>query len=339
MSNQSFLVSVVVVCFNNLDISRKCLISLFRQDYQPMEVIVVDNGSQDDIRGMVCKEFPNAKIICLRDNIGFAGGYNAGMSIAKGKYIAIINNDAVASPQWLSSMVFVAEQDEQIGSVASIILDGNRPGILDSVGVGMALDGMSRQIMRGKNLTFFPKKKEVLISSGCACLLRMDALRIVGFFDEDFFAYCEDSDLCLRLCWAGFKTVIASDAIVIHYYSRTIGAFSLQKVFWVERNHLWVIMKNFPIILILLVPFFTFWRYLIQIYNVVTRSGELSGFFDNVGFMRVVTTILSAYIFAFSRFPQMFRKRIRFLPYRKLTSFQMIKLLWAHKMPMVEIFT
>ena len=93
------MASIVVVCFNGIDITRRCLESLFSQDYQAKEIIVVDNGSQEDMRGMVAESFPQARFMRLESNQGFAGGYNRGMEAARGKYIAIINNDAIASPQ------------------------------------------------------------------------------------------------------------------------------------------------------------------------------------------------------------------------------------------------
>lgn len=337
MNDKAPLVSVVVVCFNGLDITRQCLTSLFRQNYHPNEVIVVDNGSQEGIREMVIKEFPQAKLICLDENIGFAGGHNKGIEAAKGKYVAIINNDAVASPQWLSSMVVASEKDDQIGAVASIITDGNKPKVLDSCGVGIALDGMSRQAMRGKPPPFLNEPKEVLIPSGCACLFRMDALRIVGLFDDSFFAYCEDTDIGLRLRWAGFKAVVTPGAEVTHYYSMTAGKFSLKKVFWVERNHFWVAIKNFPVVLLLLVPFATFWRYLVQAYAILSRSGDLDGFTDETSLSQIIMTIIKAHVSALAGAPLMFRKRVAFLPKRKLNDFQMLRLIWAFKMSMVEI--
>ena len=245
---------------------------------------------------MVTAAYPQFRFIRIDRNLGFAGGYNRGIKAASGKYIAIINNDAIASPQWLSALIKVAEKDAEIGAVASIIADGNRPNVLDSCGVGIALDGMSRQLMRGQAMPVLTAPKEVLVPSGCACLFRADALEAVGLFDESFFAYCEDTDLGLRLRWAGFKTVVAPDAQVTHYYSMTTGKYSLQKVFWVERNHLLVAVKNFPPALLLILPFVTIWRYLVQLFAIITRSGDLIEFSAQSNFFQVVATIVKAYI-------------------------------------------
>ena len=331
------LVSVVVVCFNGIDITRRCLESLFSQDYQSKEIIVVDNGSQEDIRGMVAEAFPHARFIRLESNHGFAGGYNRGIEVARGKYIAIINNDAVASPQWVGALVEVAEKDRETGAIASIIIDGNKPDVLDSCGVGMALDGMSRQLMRGQAPPALRAPKEVLVPSGCACLFRADALKGVGLFDESFFAYCEDTDLGLRLRWAGFKTVVAPDAQVTHYYSMTAGKYSLQKVFWVERNHLWVAAKNFPFFLLPLLPFATVWRYIVQTYAILSRSGDLNSFTGQSDFFQVAATIVKAYLSAASGMPSILRKRFLLMRKRRIGHFEMIKTIWHFKMSMVEV--
>lgn len=331
------MVSIVVVCFNGLEITRRCLESLFSQDYPSKEIIVVDNGSQEDIRGMVAELFPQACFIRLNSNHGFAGGYNRGMEAARGKYIAIINNDAVASLQWVSALVAVAEKDRKTGAIASIIIDGNKPNALDSCGVGMALDGMSRQLMRGQAPPDLKAPKEVLVPSGCACLFRIDALKAVGLFDETFFAYCEDTDLGLRLRWAGFKTVVAPDAQVTHYYSMTTGKYSLQKVFWVERNHLWVAVKNFPVLLLLLIPFATAWRYIVQIYAILSRSGDLNSFTGQSDFLHVAATIMKAYLSAVFGIPSILQKRFLLMRECRIGHFEMIKTIWHFKMSMAKV--
>ncbi|MHB8773155.1 MAG: glycosyltransferase family 2 protein [Syntrophales bacterium] len=331
------LVSVIVACCNGVDMTRRCLAGLSNQEYEPREIIVVDNGSQEDVREMVTGEYPQCRFIRIERNLGFAGGYNRGISAARGTYIAIINNDAIASPQWLGKLVAVAEQDAQIGAVASIIADGNRTNVLDSCGVGIALDGMSRQLMRGRALPVLNEPHEVLAPSGCACLFQAAALDVVGLFDESFFSYCEDTDLGLRLRWAGFKTVVAPDAQVTHYYSMTTGKYSLQKVFWVERNHFLVAVKNFPPALLLILPFATVWRYLVQIFAIVTRSGDLIQFSAQANFLHVAATIIRTYRSALALVPSMLRKRRLFLPKRKISNLRMLKLIWAQRISMVEV--
>jgi len=331
------LVTAVVVTLNNLNLLRNCLTSIYAQDYGAIEIIVVDNGSEEDIRGMLAKEFPEVRIVRLDKNHGFAGGNNRGIETAQGKYVALINNDAVAAPQWISSLVATAESDPGIGATASIIIDGNRPEVLDSCGVGIALDGMSRQAMRGMPVPNPVKPEDVLLFSGCACLLKMEALNEVGLFDEDFFAYCEDTDLGLRLRRAGWNIVVAPGAYVHHYYSMTGGKFSLQKIYWVERNHLWVAIKNFPWFLLAMLPFVTAWRYLTQGYFVLKGIGELNKFTESNSLPTIVSAYLKAYIDMFEKLPSMLEKRWLFRKKQRLSNIDMFRLILKFRLSIKEI--
>ncbi|OGW44369.1 MAG: hypothetical protein A2Y66_07295 [Nitrospirae bacterium RBG_13_41_22] len=321
------LVSIIVVTMNNVNLLRNCLSSLYAQEYEAIEIIVVDNGSGEDVPGMLSKEFPEVRMIRLEKNYGFAEGNNRGIEKAQGKYIALINNDAVATPQWISSLVSTAESDDKIGAVASIIIDGNKLGVLDSFGVGITLDGMSRQAMRGMPVPDIKQPREVLLFSGCACLLRSEALRKVGFFDEDFFAYCEDTDLGLRLRWSGWKIVAAPGAYVRHFYSMTAGKFSLQKIYWVERNHLWLAVKNFPWFLIAILPLVTAWRYLVQGYFVLRGTGELKRFTEGNSLPAIALTYLKAYINMFQKLPAMLSKRRLLLKKRRIGNIDIFNLI------------
>jgi GT2 family glycosyltransferase len=331
------LVTVIIVTLNNLNLLRNCLRSLFAQDYGAIEIVVVDNGSDEDVCGMLAAEFPEIRMVRLDKNYGFAGGNNRGIETAQGKYIALINNDAVAAPQWISSLVATAESDANIGAAASIIIDGNQPEVLDSCGVGIALDGMSRQAMRGMPVPQLTQPAEVLLFSGCACLLRMESLKKVGLFDEDFFAYCEDTDLGLRLRRAGWKIVVAPGAYVHHYYSMTGGKFSLQKVYWVERNHLWVAIKNFPWFLLTLLPLVTAWRYLVQVYSVLRGTGELNRFTESNDLAAIVSAYLKAYTDMFEKLPSMLLKRRRFRKKHRLSNIDTFHLILKFRLPLSEI--
>jgi len=337
MRKNNPLVTVIVATVNNLNLLRKCLNSLHAQDYEPIEIIVVDNGSDEDIRGMLLREFPNVQGIRLDKNYGFAEGNNRGIEKAHGEYIALINNDAVATPQWISSMVSAAESDDKVGAVASIIIDGNKPDVLDSFGVGITLDGMSRQAMRGRPVPQIMKPEEVLVFSGCACLLRKEALDEAGNFDKDFFAYCEDTDLGLRLRWAGWKIVVAPNAYVHHFYSMTIGKFSLQKIYLVERNHVWVAEKNFPWFLLLILPFTTAWRYIAQTYFILSGKGELNKFTENHNPISLFAIYLKSYMSMLLKSPVMFTKRWSFRNKRRVGTIYIFRILLKYRLSMSEL--
>jgi GT2 family glycosyltransferase len=330
-------VSVVVASFNGVEILRKCLASLTDQDYEPLELVVVDNGSTDDVAGMVGREFPAVRLIRLDENLGFAGGYNRGMAVARGEYVAVINNDAVAESQWVSALVQAAENDASVAAVASIVIDGNGRDRLDSCGVGIALDGMSRQAFRGVPLDGFMAPAEVFVPSASACLYRKSALEEVGLFDEDFFAYCEDTDLGLRLRRAGFRAAAAPEARVHHYYSRTTGRASLRKLFWVERNHFWVALKNFPLMLLPLVPIVTAWRFVLQAWLMSAGRAGLREFAAEGGFASIFGTMVRAHLSALAGAPRVIRKRISARVSKRLCGLAMARLIVGHRISVYEV--
>jgi len=334
---QNPLVTVIVVTVNNLNLLRNCLNSLRAQDYEPLEIIVVDNGSDEDVQGMLSREFPDVRGLRLDRNYGFAEGNNKGIERARGEYIALINNDAVAAPQWISSLVLTAESDNKIGAVASVIIDGNKPDTLDSFGVGITLDGMSRQAMRGRPVPHIMKPEEVLVFSGCACLLRKEALDEVGDFDKDFFAYCEDTDLGLRMRWAGWKIAVAPNAYVQHFYSMTVGKFSLQKIYFVERNHIWVALKNFPWFLLFILPFVTTWRYIVQTYFILSGKSELNKFTESHSSIALFAIYLKSYMSMLLKSPVMFTKRWSFRNKRRMSSIKMLHILMKYRLSMSEL--
>jgi GT2 family glycosyltransferase len=168
-------------------------------------------------------------------------------------------------------------------------------------------------------------------------LLKMDALKEVGLFDEDFFAYCEDTDLGLRLRRAGWKIVVAPSAYVQHFYSMTGGKFSLQKIYWVERNHLWVAIKNFPWFLLVILPLVTGWRYLVQGYYVLRGTCELNRFTERNDLAAIVSAYLKAYADMFAKLPVMLLKRRRFCKKHRLSNLDMFNLIWKFHLSIKEI--
>lgn len=333
-------VSVVVVTLNNRLMLHSSLQSLLDQDYPDLDIIVVDNGSTEDIVGMVRREFPGVRLIRLDHNTGFAGGNNRGIEQATGDYVALLNNDAVADATWISALVRAAEEDPHVGAVGSAVIDGHAPDRLDSFGVGVALDGMSRQAMHGLPVSMLPREiRPALAVSGCACLFRMATLRETGLFDEAFFAYCEDTDLSLRLCRAGWNIVLSPEARVTHRYSQTAGAFSLQKVFWVERNHYWVAAKNFPPLWLLAMPGVTLWRYLVQSYAVATGAGSLHNFFPHGQKGALIGRLFFAQVAAMAGLPANMVARATFRPPVRRSSLDMFRLLWRFRISIYEVIT
>ena len=331
------LVSIVVVTLNRSDLLRHCLESIAKQNYKNIDPIVVDNGSIEDIKHCVQNVLPEARYIRLETNLGFAEGNNQGIRLAKGDYIALLNNDAIAEPEWLSAMVRLAEQDRRLGALATVVIDGNNTDILDSCGVGVALDGMSRQMMHGMPVPRITSPREVPAVSGCACMFRSEALKQVGLFDSTFFAYCEDTDLSLRLRRAGWTIELAPEARVKHNRSSTSGVFSKKKVFWIERNHFWVALKNFPILLLMLLPLMTAWRYMVQIYLWSHNDSELGSYAKASGYWSMISIIIRAHISILLQTPRILAKRFQTRGTTIARNTDILKMLWRYRLSMLEV--
>jgi len=337
MSTQDPLVSIVIACTNNLDITRKCLDSIFSQTYPHKEVIFVDNGSEERMGDILAKQYPDIRIIRLEQNTGFSGGYNNGMSSARGKYIAILNNDAVLESNWIESLVGPLEKDPSVGSISSIILNGFNPDIIDSVGVGIYIDGMSRQRDYKKKRVNFHNSTETLICSGCACMYRKETLDKIGLFDNDFFAYCEDTDLGLRLQWAGYTSLIVPETAVYHFHSMTLGKFSLFKLYLVERNHIWVFVKNFPAPFWLLYPFASLFRILFAVIFSLSGKGEPAQFFDKNTKKEIVITVLQAYFDSLKGFKKMYLRRRAIIKSRRISYYSMVRTILRYRISLPEL--
>ncbi len=237
---------------------RECVESLGRQTRHDFEVIIVDNSG----KGLVERNgtAPGARVIENQRNAGFGTAINQGVRASAAPYIATLNDDAVAHPRWLDALVRAMERRPDAGMCASQVrLFGEDR--LDSAGMLVARDGSSKQRGHGRTPEDFPVPEETLFPSGAAALYRRAMLEDIGGFDDCFFLYCEDTDLGLRARWAGWTCLYVPDAIAEHHYSHSAGGASPLKAYYVERNRLWVLAKNFPAGMLLGAPFATLGRY------------------------------------------------------------------------------
>ena len=211
-------VSVIVVNYNGKHFLKRCLESLAAQTYPEdrREVILVDNGSSDGSAEYVREQFPWVRVIRASTNWGFAKGNNIGLQHARGDLIALLNNDAVAGPAWLSAMTRALQQGLTVGGVTSKILFLHQPGVINSAGLDLYRDGRGgdrgfRQPDRGQ----FDRPTEVFGACGASMLVRRAMIDDVGFFDESFGMYYEDLDLAWRggCAVGGFTTLQTRSSI------------------------------------------------------------------------------------------------------------------------------
>ncbi|HVQ45016.1 MAG TPA: glycosyltransferase family 2 protein [Candidatus Saccharimonadia bacterium] len=216
---------VVIPNWNGADMLAECLRSLAQQTLAH-RAIVVDNGSVDGSVELIRREFPDVEVLEFADNAGFAGGVNRGIRPALragAEYVALLNNDAVAGPEWLERLVHTAKANPRAGMVAGKIVtqDGKH---IDSTGDFYSIWGFPYPRGRGeadRGQYDSPGNRRVFAASGGASLYRTAMLREVGLFDERFFAYFEDVDISFRAQLAGWGVAYEPAAAVRHFIGGT----------------------------------------------------------------------------------------------------------------------
>ncbi len=254
---------------------RECVESLARQSRLDFEIIVVDNSGTGLVRRN--GSAPGARILENSRNAGFGAAINQGLEVSSAPYIATLNDDAVAHAGWLDSLVCALERRPDAGMCASAVRL-YREDRLDSAGMLVARDASSKQRGHGRPPEDFPVPEEVLFPSGSAALYRRAMLEELSGFDDHFFLYCEDTDLGLRARWAGWKCLYEPEAVVEHHYSHSSGRASPLKAYYVERNRLFVLVKNFPARMLLAAPFATLARYLWHAWYLLEGRGSAARF-------------------------------------------------------------
>ncbi|GAM11019.1 N-acetylglucosaminyl-diphospho-decaprenol L-rhamnosyltransferase [Geobacter sp. OR-1] len=332
-------VSIIIVNWNGRHHLAECLDSISVQTFRGVEVVLVDNGSTDGSVSFVRERYPWVKLVGLSENTGFATGNNRGLEQSVGEYLVTLNNDTKAEPNWLAELVAVADAHPGVGMVGCRICSFADPDIVDSLGFGICRDGMSRGLFRRRrySLLNMGSVEEILVPSACAALYRRAMIDEIGFFDDDFFAYAEDTDLGLRGRFAGWGALLATQAVVLHKYSRTGGAFSPLKIFLVERNHYWVAMKNFPLSCLLLVPAYTLLRYLAQLRLVLTGSGSGGEFRASGSSAAIAVALVRGIWHALAGMPRVMAKRARIMNKRRLTPGEMADLIRRYRLSFREL--
>ena len=242
------LISVVVANWNGLRYLDHCLSSLAAQTYPAVEVIVVDNGSSDGSPAWIAEHFPAVHVIANSANRGFAVANNQGIAASRGPFVALLNNDAWAEPGWLTGLYAAAAPDDRIGMVASLMVSASQPERVDSAGICVDRCGISWDRGGGQSAAAWASGPlEVFGACAGAALYRREMLDQLGGFDEDFFAYLEDVDLAWRGRWLGWQARYAPAARVHHIHSGTGGEGSGFKTYWLARNKIEMIIKNYPL--------------------------------------------------------------------------------------------
>lgn len=243
-------VFVVIVNWNGVSDTLECLESLCNLEYPDLQVVLVDNGSEDDSIEAVRRKYPSTRIIANSRNLGFTGGNNVGIRCALengADYVWLLNNDTIVDRSTLSSLVGVAESDPGIGIVGSKIYSFSEPGVISFAGATIDwVKGKSSHIGRGEvDNGQYDRVSEVDRVSGCSMLVKKEVCEKVGLLDEAFFLFVEDVDWCVRAKLAGFRINFAPSSNVWHKEGSSIHkAENSLYSYYNTRNFLLLIRKN-----------------------------------------------------------------------------------------------
>ena len=332
-------ISVVVVNWNRSEYLRACLESLERQRNADFEVIVVDNGSTDGSVEMLRAEFLprqgfRVSVIVNQANQGFCAANNQGFDASSGRFIAILNNDAEADPDFLAAMRRAFEVAPDIGMAAAKVLVHGDPRRLDKVGHSIYPDGQNRgrgtgEIDHGQ----YDLVEECLWPDGSAAMYRKAMLDQIGGFDEDLFAFGDDAELGLRARIAGWRCLYVPGAVARHHRGGTLNAGSMDRVFLIERNRVLLAVKLFPWSLLLLNPFYFALRLAGGLLAAAGGRGEMAHFPGLRNKALLAWTIVRADFAAARMLPRTLRKRREVRRIAKLTPAAVRRLILDHGIP------
>ena len=348
-------ITVVLINYNGGETVLRCIRSLRGQMQPPERIVFVDNGSAEyneaTFRFAFGPRYNNiVRYVRLEKNVGYVNGMNHGLKQVLADdtspaWVMTLSNDTELDPEFFQNLDLAFEgltPEGDVMSTTKMLAPKLRSAVdrelLDGAGIGVSLDGMSTaRGQRERDENQYDSDVHILIPNGAAAIYRVDLLKEVGLFDESFGAYCEDTDLGLRAWLAGWDCHFLSDCIVYHARSSTMGEHSLNKLYLVERNHYWVAVKNLPLPMLLLVPTFSTYRYLVQIYALLARRGQGQGYGEGHSPTALALTTLKGVTHAGLGLPGAFLKRFQNYPIRRRSMLETLYTLWRKRLPFVQL--
>lgn len=242
-------VSIIILNWNQKDMTLACLRSLKKISYPNYEIILVDNGSTDDSVSVIKKEFPEFKIIENRKNLGVAGGRNVGIEYVQHKgtdYLLLLDNDTIVDKDFITEMVKVGESDKRAGILTGKIYFYSEPNKIWCAGGSLSLYRHHISAIgydetdRGQ----YDEKREVDHAAGCCLMIKKKVVDDIGILDQNFIEYfTEDTDWCLRAKKEGYKIMYVPEAEIWHH---VVKKTSVNKRYWYlkGRNLMWLMRKH-----------------------------------------------------------------------------------------------
>lgn len=249
-------VSIVIVQYGAVDPLKECLNSLFTTvDVTSIPILVVVNGFERETIESLQNAFPTVLFKPSLENVGYAGAANIGLDLMKTKYVLLLNNDVIAEGDWLNPLLRLAEEMPDVAAIQPKILSMRVQGKFDYAGgCGGYLDSYGFPFTRGRIFDTIERdrgqyddEQEVFWASGAVFFMRRRAVLEVGGFDDRFFIYHEETDLCWRLHLRGFRVMACPKSRFLHAGSSSFKSTpqtSRLKLYMMHRNGLLMVIKN-----------------------------------------------------------------------------------------------
>lgn len=236
-------VSVIILNWNGKSYLKECLDSVLKSNYNNYEVIVVDNASNDGSKETVKIKYPQVILIQNDRNLGFCRGNNIGINNSTGDIVILLNNDTIVHKDWIIE-ILNASRPPKVGVVGCRLFYAGT-NIIQSYGFRMVFMGGWESIGAGQiDYGQFDDVMDVSYVSGAAIAIKRTVFSKIGLLDPNFHSYHEDADICFRAKKAGYS-VVTSKAIVYHHGSLSWNHFPLKKIYLIQRNHVFFVLKHF----------------------------------------------------------------------------------------------
>ena len=241
--------SIIVLNYNTREATSRCLRTILGASTSfSTELILVDNASGDGSAEWFSRNYPGTRIVALDQNRGYAGGMNAGMMAGRGEFFLLVTPDVTLEHESIQKLVEIAREDESAGAVGCLLWSINSQN-LDSAGGSLYLPfGIALPIRKvDETRSASPSGTiDVPFVSGALLLLTRRAFQETGGFDEEFFAYYEEVDLCLRIIGRGMRVLCTSEASARHDSKGSFGSNLQLRSYLLERNRIATNLKLLP---------------------------------------------------------------------------------------------
>lgn len=248
------LVAIVILNYNGRKYLEKFLPSVMATNYQPLQIVVADNGSTDDSLEFLANSYPEITLLKNQLNLGFAGGYNWALQLVDAPYYVLLNSDVEVTPDWVNPVIALMEQNPNIAACQPKLLSYNNSRLFEYAGAsGGWIDFLGYPFTRGRVFDVCEEDNKqydvaahIFWASGAAMFVRASVFHEMKGFDPYFFAHQEEIDLCWRMQLKGYELMVCPESVVYHVGAGTLPRGG-RKVFLNFRNNLILLCKNLPL--------------------------------------------------------------------------------------------